>query len=160
MGEKIKVTIWNLPCVACGGTGEVEGTVEGRPAACAAPGCEGQGDVEESEHEFPARFEVCGDCEGEGTHLHPAIREHAYTSEEWSGEDDDFREEYMRGGRGIYGVQCETCGGRRVVPVVDERRLTPEQKKLFKLYEKQERQRDQDDYEDARTRRLESGGLY
>jgi len=130
MGEKITVTIWNLPCVACGGSGEVAGTVEGVPAACAAPGCEA------------------------------AIREHVYTSEEWHDEDDDFREEYMRGGRGLYGVTCETCGGRRVVSVVDRRRLTLEQKKLFKLYRAQESERAREDYEDARTRRLESGGLY
>lgn len=160
MGEKITLTIWNVPCCACGGTGEVAGTDEGVTASCAAPGCEGQGDVEESEHEFPARFVVCSDCEGEGTHLHPAIREHAYTSEEWADEDDEFREEYMRGGRGLYGVTCDTCSGRRVVPVVDARRLTLEQKKLFELYEKQEDARVREDYEDARTRRLESGGLY
>ena len=160
MGDTIKVTIWNLPCDACGGTGEVDGTVEGVRAACAAPFCEGQGDIEETEIEFPARFEVCSHCEGKGTHLHPAIREHAYTSEEWEGEDDEFREEYMRGGRGIYGVTCEECGGQRVVPVVDRQRLTLEQKKLFKLYRKQQRERERDDYEDARTRRLESGGLW
>jgi len=157
--DTIKVTIFNLPCDACGGTGEVDGTVEGVRAACAAPLCEGQGDIEETEIEFPARFEVCSDCEGQGTHLHPAIREHAYTAEEWADEDDDFKEEYRRHG-GIYDVTCETCGGRRVVPVVDRRRLTPEQKKLFKLFRVQENERLQSEAEDRMTRFYESGGRY
>lgn len=158
MGEKITLTIWNMPCGACRGTGEILGTSAFAKASCIA--CEGQGDIAESEHEFPARFEVCGNCEGVGRHLHPAIREHAYTSEEWSEQDDDFREEYMRGGEGIYGVTCETCRGDRVVPVVDTKRCTPEQKQLFKMYRKQQREIEREDYEDARTRRLESGGVY
>jgi hypothetical protein len=169
MGEKITVTVYGLTCEACGGTGklDVNGAaivvVDGRVLdACGGvlvdcEDCEGCGDIEETEIEFPARFEVCSDCEGEGSHFHPAIREHAYTAEAWNEEDDDFREEYMRGGRGIYGVTCGTCNGLRVVRVVDEARLTKEQEKIFELYQDQEYERDRADYEDRETRRRESG---
>jgi hypothetical protein len=67
---KITLTITGVSCDACGGTGEILGDIDADGfasiALCAAPGCEGQGDIEESEHEFPSRFEVCGACEGHG----------------------------------------------------------------------------------------------
>jgi len=70
--------------------------------------------------ELPARYAVCDRCEGHGTHLHPAIGEHAYTPEDFAESlDDEGREEYFRHG-GIYDVQCEKCHGTRVVAEVDE----------------------------------------
>ena len=72
------------------------------------------------EHEFqlPARNEVCPGCDGSGSHMTPSLRDHAITAEEWDRDwDDESREMYMNGG---YDVTCQTCDGRRVVPVVDE----------------------------------------
>ena len=74
----------------------------------------------EHEHELPAHFEVCSHCEGHGTHLHPDIRNHAYSPDEFY---DSFYEEergeyFRRGGR--YDVQCELCRGERVISVIDE----------------------------------------
>ena len=39
---------------------------------------------EEIEHELPSKFEVCSECEGNGTHLAPSIGEHAYSAEEFN----------------------------------------------------------------------------
>jgi hypothetical protein len=76
-------------------------------------------------HTLPARFEVCGRCEGHGSHLTPSIGEHAYTREEFDEtfHDPDDRAEYFRRG-GIYDVECTECHGRRVVPVVHEAEAT------------------------------------
>lgn len=112
---------------------------------------------DEVEHEFPAEYAVCSDCEGEGTVLHEAIREHAYTSDEWAQEDDEFREDYMRGGNGIYGVACPTCGGQRVELVVDEQALSVEQRQVYHTWLEQQRERAQADADDRRYRRMESG---
>jgi hypothetical protein len=48
------------------------------------------------------------------------MRGHAYSAEEFFDEfDEEEREEYFRPG-GRYDVQCETCGGKNVILVVDE----------------------------------------
>ena len=88
---------------------------------------------EEEQVSLPAKMEVCGRCDGEGTHVNPAIDGNGISSEqmdEWSSPDWDFREEYMRG---TYDVRCEECKGANVVPVVDEERCDPE---LLKRYHK------------------------
>lgn len=108
---------------------------------------------EEVEHDLPARFEVCPRCEGHGTHLHPDIGQHAYTGEEFFEEfDEEGREEYFKRG-GIYDVTCERCGGQRVVQVIDEDRLTSEQKEVFKAYQEREAERARWDAVDRDERR-------
>ena len=87
----------------------------------------------EEEYTFPAIYDVCENCEGHGTHLNPNIRNHAFTSEEWAEEDDDFKTEYMRHG-GIYDVQCEVCHGTRVIAVPDKSKFTPNDYKLFEQW--------------------------
>lgn len=84
------------------------------------------------------KFEVCGRCEGHGSHLNPNIGEHAYTSEEFAEDfpDEDYdgynpREEYFKRG-GIYDVKCSECHGNRVVPVLNEEAFdTTAKKKLL-----------------------------
>lgn len=113
---------------------------------------------EEVTHIFPTVNEVCGRCEGFGTHLNPSIGEHAYTMEEFNESfDDEGKEEYFKRG-GIYDVTCFECKGNKVVPVVDEKHLTEEQKKLYAEYERQEEERASEERADARTRYMESGG--
>lgn len=75
------------------------------------------------EVEFPVVFEVCGTCDGRGKHVNPSIDSHGLTALDFD-EDPDFRENYLSG---MYDVSCNECGGRRVVPVLDEIRATPEQ---------------------------------
>lgn len=78
----------------------------------------------EYEAELPIHFEVCDRCRGKGTHTNPSIDGHGISAEEWANDwDDESREMYMNGG---YDVSCEECGGRRVVPVVDEDRCDPD----------------------------------
>lgn len=98
-------------------------------------------DGDETEHDLPSKFEVCHRCEGHGTHLNPAIGEHAYTREEFEESfDEEGREEYFRRG-GIYDVTCHECKGRRVVPVVDESCLSAGQKEVFARLQKQKEER-------------------
>lgn len=101
-------------------------------------------DGNEVEASLPARYEVCHRCEGHGTHLHPAIGEHAYTPEEFNESffEDEDKEEYFKHG-GKYDVACEECHGNRVVLEVDEEackkacKRDPKLKELLiKYYEK------------------------
>lgn len=82
-------------------------------------------------HRLPAKNEVCGRCEGEGTILNPSIGEHCYTAEEFEREfDEEEREAYFTRG-GMYDVCCPDCKGKRVVKVVDEEALKPSQRKVY-----------------------------
>ncbi len=97
---------------------------------------------EEVIHDFPSKKEVCWDCEGHGTHLAPGIREHAYSAEEFyeAFHNEEDREEYFAHG-GKYDVICHTCKGLRVIDVLDNTALRPEDKEAFEqylVYQKQE----------------------
>lgn len=94
--------------------------------------------------EFPAHYEVCSRCRGEGKHVNPSIDGHGLGAEDF--EDEDFREAYF-GGR--YDVPCYECKGERVVLVENAyETFTVEQKTLYDRLEKQ--------WEDERAdRRLE-----
>jgi RecJ-like exonuclease len=70
-----------------------------------------EGDIEV---DLPAKYEVCGRCNGEGKHDHSAFSNGV--SREQFDEDPDFEEAYFRGD---YDVVCEECKGRTTVLVVD-----------------------------------------
>lgn len=114
---------------------------------------------DEEEVELPVKMELCPNCEGHGSVLNESMRQHAYSSEEFNDtfHDDEDREQYLTRG-GIYDVQCPTCNGRNVVPVVDEARLSKAQKVIYERIEKRRAADAADDAADARTRRMESGG--
>jgi hypothetical protein len=114
---------------------------------------------EEVTHSFPSTNEVCPRCEGYGTHLTPSIGEHAYSMEEFyeSFDDEEDREAYFQRG-GKYDVQCEECKGNKVVEVVDESKLSDEQKVLYAQWQESEEENARSDAEDRRTRYYESGG--
>lgn len=79
---------------------------------------------EDEGQNIPVRYEVCGTCDGKGSHVNPSIdADHGITREEFD-EDPDFKESYFRGD---YDQPCNECGGRRVAPVVDTDRATPAQ---------------------------------
>lgn len=61
---------------------------------------------------FPAKFEVCGNCNGKGSHVNRAIDGNGLSDELSS--DPDFCEDYLSG---VYDVRCDVCGGQRVVLV-------------------------------------------
>ncbi len=94
---------------------------------------------EEVTHSFPAKMEVCPECEGHGFTLREGLRGESYTASEFyeAFEEPEDREEYFRYG-GKYDQVCDCCKGKNVVPVVNEERLSEEQKKLYAEYEKWE----------------------
>lgn len=86
------------------------------------------------EESLPAKYEVCPRCHGAGRHDNPAFC-NGITASEWRDEwDEESREGYLSG---RYDVTCGVCNGERVVTVVDESRLTPEQRQDMDRYEKQ-----------------------
>jgi len=66
-------------------------------------------------HEFPALFEVCPTCEGQGTHVNPSIDASGY----YPDEDDDNGYDYEASA-------CGTCHGKRVVLEIDRRASDPD----------------------------------
>lgn len=109
------------------------------------------GEDGETEAEIPVAFEVCGTCDGQGRHTNPAIDAHGISEEEWDHEwSPDERELYMGGG---YDVQCTECGGKRVVPVPTEARMTDEQKDALEFATDRQYER----LADHRTFLMESG---
>jgi len=81
-------------------------------------------DDEEKLVEVPIKFEVCPTCNGKGTHVNPSIDAGGICSDEFY-DDRDFEEDYMSG---AYDVACYECGGKRVIPEIDQQSLTDEQK--------------------------------
>jgi hypothetical protein len=63
--------------------------------------------------EWPARYDVCSVCNGQGKHVNPSIDSHGISTEEFA-EDPDFKEDYFGG---VYDVMCESCKGKRVILV-------------------------------------------
>ena len=79
---------------------------------------------EEREIEVPFSLEVCGTCEGKGSHVNPSIDSHGISAQEWAEDwDVDSRESYLSGG---YDIPCTECAGKRVVPEPDLTKLSPE----------------------------------
>lgn len=74
---------------------------------------------------LPTKKEVCPRCDGEGTHVNPAVD--GFTAndldERYGPDADEFLEGYFRGD---YDVRCEECRGENVVDVVNEEGLDPE----------------------------------
>lgn len=109
---------------------------------------------EEVEVRLPAKWEVCPDCGGNGRTLNENLRG-AFTAEEFEAcfDDEESREQYARGGDGIYGVDCKTCKGRTTVAVVDEARCD---KDLLARFHKHEEDNRRYAAEERYWRRLES----
>lgn len=66
---------------------------------------------EEKEADFPAKWVICGDCQGEGTtYLGWAAKDQpAFTAEDFDYEGPDFYEDYMSG---HYDRECPECHGQ------------------------------------------------
>jgi len=84
-------------------------------------------DDEEEDMEFPAIWEVCGLCDGNGSHTNPSVDFNGITREDFD-RDPQFEEEYFKG---AYDVPCYRCAGRTTEPAVDTERLTEEQQKAL-----------------------------
>lgn len=90
-------------------------------------------DEDGNEIKLPTKRIVCPRCDGTGVHDHPAFS-NGFSQEDFD-EDPDFKEDYFRG---RCDVACEECGGRNVVEVPDEERMSPELvSSLHKRYEEE-----------------------
>ncbi len=105
---------------------------------------------DELEVELPAKFEVCGTCDGKGSHVNPSIDSEGISAEDFD-EDPDFEESYFAG---HFDVSCNECGGLRVVPKVDEEALSEPQKAQFKSFLDAESSRWEYEAERAHERRM------
>lgn len=76
--------------------------------------------------EIPVVYEVCGTCEGKGTHVNPSIDSNGLSAEDFA-DDPDFAEDYFSG---RYDQPCNECGGQRVVPAIDVDRAGSELTKI------------------------------
>jgi hypothetical protein len=103
-----------------------------------------EGELEEKEIELPAMWELCGLCQGRGSHVNPSIDSCGISNEDFA-EDPDFRESYFSG---AYDVPCYRCSGRTTEPVVNEEGLSEEVKKLY-------HETIQNHYDDIREREAE-----
>jgi hypothetical protein len=64
-------------------------------------------DGEETPVSFPAHFEICPSCNGEGATSRAAECDGGgFTASEWAEQDDDFKEGYLAGD---YDRPCEDC---------------------------------------------------
>jgi hypothetical protein len=97
-------------------------------------------DGEPIEVECPTRKEVCPKCRGEGTHIHQAFIDEAFTREDAERDGLDFYEEIDAMQAGRYDVPCNRCHGLRVVDVPDRDALTPEEREALAEHEEDERQ--------------------
>ncbi len=108
------------------------------------------GESEPREVGIPIEFGVCGTCGGKGRHVNPSIDAHGITGDEWAQWSPDEQEAYLSGG---YDMDCHECGGKRVVPMPAEERLTAEQRDALEHVRELARER----LEDHRTTMREMG---
>jgi len=87
-------------------------------------------DDDGDEAELPAKYEVCLNCKGKGSHVNRAIDGNGLDEE--SLDDPEFMKDYMSG---VYDVPCDECRGKRVVTVVDEARADPDELKAHRAYQ-------------------------
>lgn len=92
--------------------------------------------IEESEIEVPARWVICGCCDGNGK---SSAYLGAITAEEWHRDwDSDEQESYMRGD---YDRPCDACGGRgSVLEIARDGDLTAEQRAAIDFQDEEERE--------------------
>jgi hypothetical protein len=81
-------------------------------------------DGNETEHCLPARWEICGACDGCGTDRGRSVEcdGGGFTASEWSEQDDDFKDDYLSG---VYDRQCTGCRGTGKVQTPDRERANP-----------------------------------
>lgn len=87
----------------------------------------------ETDVQFPAKWEICSSCNGDGKIVNPSIG--AITSSEWENEwSFEDRENYMSG---FYDVTCDGCCGAGKILTIDEEKAD---KKMLELYFKQQKE--------------------
>ena len=110
---------------------------------------------DELELTMPGRHVVCHRCEGRGTHVNPAVDGNGISAEEFA-EDPDFAESYVRGD---YDVQCEKCGGARVLVEIDRDAADPEDVRRYDEYQLETARERDAAYESERWLRYHETGV-
>lgn len=101
---------------------------------------------------LPAHWVVCDRCHGDGTHVDPRVDGNGFTMDEWHEMGREFQDDY-RSGR--YDVTCSQCGGRRVMPELDENvELLPWQAQLVEVIRQWNRDEAEYQAEVAAERRM------
>ena len=105
---------------------------------------------------FPAKFEVCWNCEGKGKHINSNIECEGggFTGSEWNEiclEDSEFADNYFGG---MYDIACACCKGKGIILVIDESLLTAEDDIAYLKYQEAERERDYREAERESERRM------
>ena len=95
-------------------------------------------------------------CDGSGKYVNPSIVSGGLTQEDFD-QDPEFRQDYFSG---VYDITCEQCHGNNVIPVVNEKALSDEEKKMYYAWLEDEQDRLAEEAEDRRTRFYESGGYF
>lgn len=86
------------------------------------------------EVQLPAKYKVCGRCQGSGSH---DCWEGGMTGDEMAEQGPEFIDDYLSG---MYSVPCTTCRGQRVVLVVDRPMLSEGQRIRFDAAEREKRE--------------------
>jgi hypothetical protein len=105
-------------------------------------------DDDGGERELPVRYEICDQCQGSGT---SSAYLGAFTRDELWDQGEEWVEDYVKG---RFDRACETCGGRRVIEVVDRKKLSKADRKAWNEQCEEERS----DRETSRMERLMEGG--
>lgn len=85
---------------------------------------------------LPTKKVVCPTCGGEGYHASPTIDGNGLSSDYFA-ESPEFAEDYFDGS---YDTRCETCGGYRVVDVIDRENCSAEQIEDYEEYQRNDRE--------------------
>lgn len=62
------------------------------------------------------KFEICGTCQGRGSHTNPSIDCGGITASEWDEWDEEEKYYYMSG---RYDVSCSECHGEKVIQTLE-----------------------------------------
>lgn len=93
-------------------------------------------DGDEIDMVLPGRNELCRRCDGNGTHVNPAIDGNGLTSDDiYDLGGDDFLDDYLGG---TYDTVCEQCRGDKVVVVPDEGRADPDVLAAYHQHQREE----------------------
>lgn len=94
-----------------------------------------------SEKVLPFRWAICGSCEGHGkTSRHVECDGGGFTSSEWAEQDDEFKEDYIRG---RYDRPCASCSGTGKVKVADRSQMSKKDLKEWRQQCEENRQTDE-----------------
>jgi hypothetical protein len=86
---------------------------------------------------LPAKWEICGTCEGHGRALKSSLRGAVYTQSDFE-EDPDLRDHVRDVQRGVYDDMCEECRGSGKVLEVDEESIRPDLRERYLAHMEEE----------------------